>query len=269
METEDILMLLAARQGRRRRLQRLILLIRARITVRSQNYLVTSSLFDPEESPWYVLYENRDVGSFTSVLSIDPGRFDYLLYLKKTTLYDPVLEKGAALLNWATKMPSYMVYFASLYCRGRAKILKNLKKRFILKKFGILLRNMHFVRPSQVCVESRNLVRHKSGLTKFVIWFVLVTQTHLMTGFVRDANFDLRHFWKSSSRLLEKYPTTEQRKCYLNSMEKESEKAKMFWSSLIVKRNSTLTLKNAHWLRCLKAHYLMPSWFVFVNDLKA
>src|SRR5690349_4302176 len=79
MLSSHVLILLAARRARRRRLQRLLLLIRARMTIQSRHYFMTDALCHPDDSPWHDLYASRDVGSFISVLSIDPDSFDYLL----------------------------------------------------------------------------------------------------------------------------------------------------------------------------------------------
>jgi hypothetical protein len=79
MLPEYLLAFIAARRARRRRLEQLLLLLRARMTVQSRNYLVTGALCHPQDSPWHVLYQSRDPGSFVCVVSIDPDTFDYIL----------------------------------------------------------------------------------------------------------------------------------------------------------------------------------------------
>ena len=79
MFPEMILAILAHKRGRRHSLQRLLTLLRARMSVQSRNYLVSDALCDPADSPWHTLYASRDRGSFISVVSLDPDTFDYLL----------------------------------------------------------------------------------------------------------------------------------------------------------------------------------------------
>jgi hypothetical protein len=67
------------RRARRQRLQRLLVLLRARLTMQSRNYLVTEALCQPSESPWHILYASREEGSFLATVSIDPDSFDFLL----------------------------------------------------------------------------------------------------------------------------------------------------------------------------------------------
>ena len=99
-----ILAILAHKRGRRHSLQRLLTLLRARMSVQSRHYLVSDALCDPADSPWHTLYASRDRGSFISVVSLDPDTFDYLLgFSVNITWLSQVLGKGDVHRNSSIK----------------------------------------------------------------------------------------------------------------------------------------------------------------------
>jgi hypothetical protein len=97
-------------RAHRRRQKQLALLLRARMLVRERNVLNCASLINPIQSPWHVLYNSRDRGSYISTVWVHPEAFELLLqvFSQYYTVRSGIGKRG--------RPPKFMFKHAVLGC---------------------------------------------------------------------------------------------------------------------------------------------------------